>query len=164
MRNGKDHKLDGVINRVGEWFGYLFMICVAIIGVEVVARYIFNSPSIWVHETTVMLVAINFAVGGVIVLYEKAHINITALYDAVPQSAQRVFDFLISAVLLAYLSLLTYAAWVITAQAWRLGERSGTAWNPPLPIILKTALLVSAATMAVIALAQLIGSLRRLKG
>ncbi len=146
-----------------RWMSYLFLGAVVITGYEVVARYLFNAPSIWVHEAVVMMVGVNFAVGGVFVLREKAHIAITALYDAVPACLRRLFDVVIALVSLLYLGALTYAAWVIARQAWRLGETSGTAWNPPLPIVIKTALLFSAVVMALIAVRQLFTALRRPK-
>ena len=162
--SGKPSASTAVINRIAEWCSYLFLLAVIITGYEVVARYVFNAPSVWVHETIVMLVGVCFSVGGFVVLHDKAHITITALYDAVPETVRRLFDVLIALVSLAYLSGLSYAAWVVAKQAWKLGETSGTAWNPPLPIVLKTALFISAVIMALIVIQQLLDAVRRLRG
>lgn len=143
-------------------FGLLFILCVFLLGYEIVARYVFGAPTIWVHEATVMLVGANFAVGGVFVLYERAHINIVVLYQAVPAAVQRVLDVFIGLVSTAYLGILAYATWGVATQAWRLGERSGTAWNPPLPMVLKAALFASLAVMTVIAVYQLVQAVGRL--
>lgn len=147
---------------LAKGFGLLFILCVFLLGYEIVSRYVFGAPTIWVHEATVMLVGVNFAVGGIFVLYDRAHINIIVLYQSVPPAAQRVFDVLIGMVSTAYLTVLAYATWGVATQAWRLGERSGTAWNPPLPMVLKAALFASLAVMAVIAAYQLVCALRRL--
>jgi TRAP-type C4-dicarboxylate transport system permease small subunit len=143
-------------------FGLLFILCVFLLGYEIVARYVFGAPTIWVHEATVILVGVNFAVGGIFVLYDRAHINIVVVYQSVPPAVQRIFDILISLVSTAYLCVLAYATWGVAAQAWRLGEKSGTAWNPPLPMILKAALFASLAVMALIAAVQLFQAVRRL--
>ena len=143
-------------------FGLLFILCVFMLGYEIVARYVFATPTIWVHEVTVILVGVNFAAGGIFVLYDRAHINIVVMYQSVSPSFQRVFDVLISFVSTAYLCVLAYATWGVAAQAWRLGEKSGTAWNPPLPLILKAALFASLAIMTLIAAVQLIQAARRL--
>ena len=143
-------------------FGLLFILCVFMLGYEIVARYVFAAPTIWVHEATVILVGVNFAVGGIFVLYDRAHINIVVIYQSVSPTLQRIFDVLISFVFTAYLCVLAYATWGVAAQAWRLGEKSGTAWNPPLPMILKAALFASLAVMSLIAAVQLIQAARRL--
>lgn len=147
---------------LAKGFGLLFILCVFLLGYEIVSRYVFGAPTIWVHEATVMLVGVNFAVGGIFVLYDRAHINIIVLYQSVPRAVQRVFDVLIGMVSTAYLTVLAYATWGVATQAWRLGERSGTAWNPPLPMALKAALFASLTVMALIAAYQLVCALRRL--
>ncbi|MEM9141266.1 MAG: TRAP transporter small permease [Pseudomonadota bacterium] len=155
-------RLDGAFDRLSGYLGYLYFACVAAIGYEVIARYIFGAPTVWVHELTVMLVGVCFALGGVVVAYDRAHISITILYDTAGPGLRRAFDLLIAVVSSTYLLLLSYAGWVVAAQAWKLGERSGTAWNPPLPMVLKSALFASAALMAVIALVHLVLAVRRL--
>ncbi len=143
-------------------FGLLFILCVFMLCYEIVARYVFGAPTIWVHEATVILVGVNFAVGGIFVLYDHAHINIVVIYQSVSPPVQRILDVFISLVSTAYLCVLAYATWGVAAQAWRLGEKSGTAWNPPLPVILKAALFASLAIMTLIAAVQLIQAVRRL--
>ena len=157
-----DAPADRLVSVLANFFGLFFILSVGLLGFEIVARYLFGSPTIWVHEATVILVGVNFAAGGVFVMYDRAHINIVVLYQAVPPRIQRVFDVLISSVSTVYLGVLAYASWGVATQALRLGERSGTAWNPPLPMILKSALFASAALMALIAVVQLIQALRRL--
>lgn len=147
-----------------ELISYAYFICVVIMGYEVVMRYGFNAPRLWVQDTVVMLVGSCFALGGIVVLYEGAHIRITAIYDNVPEALQRWLDVLAALVSMLYLGLLTYGAWANAQMSWRLWETTGTGWNSPLPMVLKTALLVSAGLMAIVATVQVIHSIKRIRG
>lgn len=147
-----------------ELISYAYFICVVSMGYEVVMRYGFNAPRLWVQDTVVMLVGSCFALGGIVVLYESAHIRITAIYDNVPEAVQRWLDVLAALVATLYLGLLTFGAWVNAQMSWRLGETTGTGWDSPLPMVLKTVLLISAALMAFVATTQVIHSIKRIRG
>ena len=147
-----------------ELASYGFAICVAIIGYEVVMRYGFNAPRIWVQDMVVMLVGGCFAIGGIVVLYEGSHIRITAIYDNAPARVQRWLDVLAAVVGFAYMALISYGAWINARLSIKLHETTGTSWDSPLPMILKIVLLVSAGVMCVIALTQTYRSMKRLVG
>lgn len=150
------------VQKPAEIASFGFAICVVIIGYEVVMRYVFNAPRIWVQDMVVMLVGGCFAIGGVIVLYEGAHIRITAVYDNTPEKLRKWLEVLSAVIALAYLSLVSYGAWINASHSIKLNETTGTSWDSPLPMVLKTVLLVSAILMAGIAFGQLIRSLKRL--
>jgi TRAP-type C4-dicarboxylate transport system permease small subunit len=152
------------ILKPAELSSYGFAICVAIIGYEVVMRYGFNAPRIWVQDMVVMLVGGCFAIGGIVVLYEGSHIRITAIYDNVPRHVQRGMDLLAALVASSYLALISYGAWINARLAIALNETTGTSWDSPLPMVLKTILLVSASVMCVIAVMHVYRSIKRLIG
>lgn len=153
-----------LVLKPAEFASYGFAICVSIIGFEVVMRYGFNAPRIWVQDMVVMLVGGCFAIGGIVVLYEGSHIRITAIYDNVPARVQRWLDLLAAIVATCYLTLIGYGAWVNARLSIKLNETTGTSWDSPLPMILKTVLLVSAGVMCVIAVTQIFRSMKRLVG
>lgn len=145
-----------------EFASFGFAVCVVIIGFEVVMRYVFNAPRIWVQDMVVMLVGSCFAIGGIVVLYEGAHIRITAIYDSVSERLRLWLDLLASIVASIYLVLIGYGAWLNAYLSISLNETTGTSWDSPLPMVLKTVLLVSAVLMALIALTQIVRSGKRL--
>ncbi len=153
-----------LVLKPAELVSYGFAVCVAIMGLEVVMRYLFNTPQIWVQDMVVMLVGSCFAIGGVVVLYEGTHIRITALYDQVPKRVQRALDLLAAVVAAVYLALVGYGAWVNARLSLTLNETTGTGWDSPLPMVLKSVLLVSAILMAIIAVTQIYRSFKRLAG
>ena len=139
----------------GEWVSYFYVVIVVITGYEVMMRYLFNAPTIWVHETSIMLASSAFLIGGFYVLRERDHIRISFVYYAVPVGLRKWLDRLGSLIAAAYLGMLSYSAYLVMTLSWRFGETSGTAWNSPMPVILKTVLFVCASAMALLAVIRI---------
>jgi TRAP-type mannitol/chloroaromatic compound transport system permease small subunit len=152
--------IDRLSKTVGEWLSYVFLASVAIISYEVVARYFFNSPTIWAHESTISLTAIGFVFGGAYTMQRRGHIAITIVYLLVPPRFRRVLDVLIVLVELLYLSLLFYAGWIVAGKSWAVMETSASAWNQPTPVLLKTVLVIGAGLMILQAIAHLVRAVR----
>jgi len=122
---------------------------------EVVLRYVFNSPTIWAHETTIFLSGIAFVYGGLYCAARDRHIRVVLIYDALPPRLRRLFDIIISLVNAAASAMFAWASWLMVKRAifmpdgsFRL-ERSGSAWDPVYPGLSKILLLVVMAVMAV---------------
>ena len=62
----------------------------------------------------------------IVVLYEGAHIRITAIYDNVPERVKRWLDLLAAIVATVYLALIGYGAWVNAHLSIKLNETTGT--------------------------------------
>ncbi len=158
--------LDRLVDRAGRAVAVLFLIAVVISFYEIVLRYAFNAPTIWVHETVIGLIAVCYAFGGAFALARDSHIRIS-LITAISGPRTRHFLHIVnSAFSLLFAVSLGWAAWLMTEEAWfaptgefRL-DRSGSAWNPPLPALVKGALFVCLCLMAVQALIQLLYWLR----
>jgi len=58
------NRLDACIIKVGNALSLLFIFTVLISFYEVVMRYAFNAPTIWVHETASFIGGSLFVVGG----------------------------------------------------------------------------------------------------
>lgn len=146
---------------VGRWCSFLFLICMGIIAWEVVARYVLNAPTIWAHDATTALCAVGFVISGVYTLANRQHIRISVIYDLLPARVKWLFDLIGFVITIGFLGLLAYQAYGSAVKSIRIGETAGTASQIPLPPIIKTALFVAAALMAVQALVFLLRALRR---
>ena len=149
------------IDRIGILFAFAILASAAILGVEVVLRYVFDAPTIWAHETVIFLNATAFVYGGLYVVSRDAHIRVVLIYDYLSAPWRRVFNVVISLVCLVATAFFGWAAWQSLVRAvWtptgaiRL-ESSGSAWDPPTPGMLKiflfTILVVMAVQFAVLA-------------
>ncbi|QKV17520.1 TRAP transporter small permease subunit [Oricola thermophila] len=147
--------LGRLIDRAGVVFALGIVLSMAILINEVALRYIFNAPTIWAHETTIFLCGIAFVYGGLYCSARDKHIRVVLVYDALPARARRILDVFISLVCAASSAMFAWAAWAMVQRAafrpdgsFRL-ERSGSAWDPVYPGLLKIFLLVVMAVMAV---------------
>ena len=140
---------------IGRAVSYTFLAVAGAIAWEVAARYLFGAPTIWAHELTAALTAIAFLFGGAYAMARGEHIRITSLYDHFPERLKRAADVFASLVTLFYVGTLSWAAWHLTERAWTRMETSGSAWNQPTPVAVKTALLIASALILVQALLNL---------
>ncbi|MBB4285978.1 TRAP transporter small permease subunit [Roseospira goensis] len=158
--------LDRLIARSADGVAWLVFIAMAISVFEVIMRYVFHAPTSWVHESTVMLIAALFALGGPVALARDKHIRVRVIYDAVPPRVRRWLDVFNNSVILAFCIGMTYAAWQLFYRASHSPtgaiqlERSGTSWNPPFPAFTKGFILFAVALMTLQAALHLIQSLR----
>jgi TRAP-type C4-dicarboxylate transport system permease small subunit len=146
-----------------DFAGLGFLICVFIMGIEVISRYLFNSPQIWVQDAVVMLVGSCFAIGGAVSLLEGKHIRIVAIYDIMSPRVKLWLDMLSYLIALAYLIPVGFGAYVNVRLSLKVHETTGTSWDSPLPMVLKTVLFISLVIMTLTALTKLWSLVRNLK-
>ncbi|MGD8478153.1 MAG: TRAP transporter small permease [Burkholderiales bacterium] len=141
---------------VGNVASYLFLVIVAISAYEVLMRYVFDRPTVWVHELSVALAATCFVIGGPYVQATRRHITISFLQERMPPFVRRWARLLCSLLTLVFLAFLAYAATVQGWQALRQGEMTGTALNWPIPAYLKALFAVAVSIMTVQTIVQVI--------
>ncbi|ALM52404.1 TRAP transporter small permease subunit [Halomonas huangheensis] len=157
---------DRLVVKAGQTAAWLVCVAMAISVYEVIMRYGFNSPTSWVHESVVMLVAVSFCLGGPVALASNRHIRVRVLYDTVGPRFRLWLDRFNDLVTFGFCLGMTYAAYVMFWGAshnpmgdWQL-ERSGTSWNPPFPALIKGMILLALAIMCIQSLIHLYQSLK----
>lgn len=148
-------KLDQWIDKSGGIISVLFGVGVAISFYEIVVRYAFNAPTVWVHEATIGLVAFCYLFGGIYCLASDKHIRIGLIYFGSVGRTRQLLDIFNSLMTIFFAGSLVYASYTMAHSGWfsptgelRL-ERSGSAWNPVIPAIIKLTLLATAAVLAI---------------
>ncbi|MGP8305460.1 TRAP transporter small permease subunit [Vibrio sp. YIC-376] len=161
--------LDKAITKISEWFSLLFVVTVIISFYEVASRYLFDSPTMWVHETASFIGGSLFVIGGAYALATDKHVRVVLLYDSVSQETKRYLNIFHHLAGLLFSGLLIYAAWQTVANSWfapwgglRL-ETSGSAWNPPFPALLKGVILITVCLMFIQFVLHLINEIKQLK-
>jgi TRAP-type C4-dicarboxylate transport system permease small subunit len=160
-------RFDGAIARSTKILAWMIFVAFLITVIEVVARYVFNSPTFWAHESTTFLIAATFLIGGPIALARDKHIRVRMFYDGVTPARRRILDIFNSDLALIFFAGLAFAGWIMVSKSWfsptgelRL-EGTGTSWNPPTPALLKMLVLICVAVMFVQSLLHLIAAIRR---
>lgn len=139
--------IDRLSRRLGDHVAWLFLVAALLTCIEVISDAFFNSPTIWVHDSTIMLCATAFLVGGAYAMQRDEHIRINVIYDLFGRRTRWVLDlitYLLSALYLAVLSAITG---VQAAESIRLVERGGHAWDFPMPMVVRTMLFIGAALL-----------------
>lgn len=158
---------DRAISRSTKFFAWAIFLAFAITVIEVFARYVFDSPTFWAHESTTFLIAAIFLIGGPIALARDKHIRVRMIYDAVSPKRKRHLDILNSVIGLVFFAGLSVASWTMVSKSWFNPsgalhlEGTGTSWNPPTPALLKMLVLICVVTMFVQTLLHLVAAIRR---
>jgi TRAP-type C4-dicarboxylate transport system permease small subunit len=128
---------------------FLIALIVAIMFFEVVMRYVFEKPTLWVNEMSLWTAGAVYLLAGLYVMQQRGHIRIFILYDMVSRNWQRVFD-LISAILIC--AFAAAIVWGGFNEAWAKlmrWETFGTAWDPPIPATMKPLILITVVLIAI---------------
>ena len=155
-----EHKPTGPVDRLAYGFSRITMwgpaFIVAIIFYEVVMRYVFFRPTLWVNEMSLWVGGMIFVTAGLYAMQQRSHIRIFVLYDMAPLWLRRVFD-LVSALCVAiFVFAVVWGGYgEAVAKFWRW-EAFGTAWDPPIPATNKPLVLITLLVLALQAFSNLI--------
>ncbi len=149
------HHIGGPVGRIlvaidhfsrfsGLAVGQFYLFCAAITGYEVIARYVFHSPTQWAFEMVMTLCAITWLVSGGYVTLNKRHIAITVLKQYTSQRLQWWLDLFVYCLGFVALYMLTESCLDAAMEAIIRVERAGSAFDSPEPTIVKTILCFGA--------------------
>lgn len=155
-----EHEITGWMDRISLAISRVTMLIVPfimlIIFFEVVMRYFFLRPTIWVNEMSIWAGGFVYLLSGLYVMQQRSHIRIFMLYDAVPRSVQRVFDVISTLLIVLFAAALVWGGF---NEAWSKllrWEAFGTAWDPPIPATIKPLILIVVVLMALQSISNLI--------
>jgi TRAP-type mannitol/chloroaromatic compound transport system permease small subunit len=99
---------------------------------EVVARYIFNAPTVWGMELAVLLFGPYFLLGGPYLLHLRGHVALDLLHQRLSPAWQRRLDLLNFPVVVLFCAILLIYSAPLAFSAFEMRETSFSAWNPPI--------------------------------
>ncbi|MGR3806963.1 TRAP transporter small permease subunit [Pasteurella testudinis] len=140
--------VDKLIEIIGRKLSYLYFFIVFISFYEIIARYLFNNPTDWVHETSIALAGFLMIYAGLFAYGRDKHIRVPILLDRLKGKWKNRLEIFGSIITLIYLGFLSYAGYFIAKSAAFsptgdiMLERSGSAWNPVFPGFLKVSLFI----------------------
>ncbi len=116
----------------GKGLSFLFIVLAGILFYEVVARYVFNSPTHWAHEASIFLFGGSCVIGGAYILLHRAHVNLDILYSRVSRRKQAILDLITAPFFFFIMILLIWKGADFALDSWKLLERASTVWAPPI--------------------------------
>ena len=155
-----EHERTGILDLITWSFSRVAMwapaFIVVIIFYEVVMRYLFAQPTLWVNEMSLWVGGAIYLTAGLYAMQQRSHIRIYILYDMVPKTVQRVFDILSLICVWLFAAALIWGGFGEAYAKLMRWETFGTAWDPPIPATIKPLILVTLAVLALQALSNLI--------
>jgi TRAP-type mannitol/chloroaromatic compound transport system permease small subunit len=108
--------IDGLSEWSGKLFAYLFWPGVAVLVFEVVARYGFNSPTIWAHGTTQRIFSVYYFICGAYISLTRSHINMDIFYNRCTPRKKAILDIISFCFFFSFCGVLLWSgfryAWV----------------------------------------------------
>lgn len=138
---------------------------VATLVYEVIARYVFNAPTLWSYDTSYFLNSILVMLGAGYTLSRRGHIAVDVIYARYPPRVKAAFDLAWTLfILVPMLGALIWVLWPNLLQSWASGERAASGTWLPLLYPFKAWVLAGFVLLLVQALVQILESLLRLLG
>jgi TRAP-type mannitol/chloroaromatic compound transport system permease small subunit len=161
------HRLELVSERTGRIVAWLLLPMVVGTFVIVLLRYLFDLGWIWMQEGVVWIHAAVFMLAAAYTLRNDEHVRVDIFYRGMRPRGKAIVD--IAGTLLLLLPMMIYL--IVTsldyvAVSWDIREGSREAGGLPFPFVplLKSLIPVTAALVILQGVADVLGSIGRLRG
>lgn len=116
--------LDPIAIWSGQIAAWLIVPMVASLTYEVVARYLFNAPTVWAYDMTFMLYGAFFMLGAAYTLQRKGHIRTDSLYTNWSPRRQGITDAICYLVMFfPFITIFLWYGWGYFLKAYVTDER-----------------------------------------
>ena len=125
-----------LIDKTNEWTGrivsYLAIFMMLSLTYEVVVRYLFNMPTIWVLEINQYALCIYVALAGGFTAINNGHVNVEILYEKFSPRRKAIVNIATSICFFAVLLVLIWKSGAVAWEAWETKETSFSLLAAPL--------------------------------
>ncbi len=94
--------MDAVSQYSGKWVAWVVYVGIAFLSLEVVLRYVFNSPTVWAHGYTQRLFGSYFVLIGAYTFVNTGHVRVDVIYEHLSEKKRAVLDLVNCAFLLLW--------------------------------------------------------------
>jgi TRAP-type mannitol/chloroaromatic compound transport system permease small subunit len=125
-----------VVDNINDWvgkvlsFGVLFMF--ALVLIEVIRRYFFNSPTVWGNELTQLTFGVYVVLCGGYILRWGGHVNVDILYGRFSARGKAIVDIITFVLFIMFCGMMLAYGGSLAWESVARFEHSQSAWNPPL--------------------------------
>lgn len=123
---------------------------------EVVSRYVFSRPTLWANELSLWIAAFVFLFAGQYAMQQRSHIRIYVIYDIMPRWMQKAADVMSVFLIVVFTFALVWGNYADAQRRMLRMETFGTAWDPPIPGVVKPAILIIIVLVCLQAISNLI--------
>jgi TRAP-type mannitol/chloroaromatic compound transport system permease small subunit len=129
MRTPFTDWIDRINAKAGEYVAYWGVLAVFAYYYEVLARFVFNSPTNWVHESMFLMFGMQYMISGAYAYREDQHVRVDVFYSKFSRRGKAIADIVSSLFFFIFTITLLWTGWRVAADAVANGESSFTEWG-----------------------------------
>lgn len=122
---------------------------------EVVSRYLFDAPTIWVHQASYLMFGMQYLLAGGFALLHGDHVRVDVVYVKLPKRAQVGVDIFTSLFLFIFALALLGTAWRFFSDSLGMLEVTDETWRIQFYPV-KAMIVLGAVILALAGLSKLI--------
>jgi TRAP-type mannitol/chloroaromatic compound transport system permease small subunit len=151
--------IDWTSDRSGLFVSLWSVMAVFAYTYEVTARYLFNMPTIWVHESSFLLFGMQYMMAGAYGLLHGSHVRVDVLYTKLSQRRQAALSVFTSVFFFIFIVAMMGTAYRFFFDSLAQDERSVETWQVHYwPV--KMLMLVGACLIMLAGISRLIKDIR----
>jgi len=121
--------IDKMNGYVGEYVAWWSIIAVFVYYYEVIARYIFNSPTNWAHEGMFLMFGMQYMLAAGFTERERGHVNVDIIHKYFPPKVKAAVDIFTSAIFFIFTIAILVTGYIFLKDSLRVWEVSFTEWG-----------------------------------
>ena len=129
LENRFTRTVDRINEFTGNFVAYWSMIAVIVYYYEVIARYVFNSPTNWAHESMFLMFGMQYLFAGGYVLKNNGHVRVDVIYMHFSPRKKAMTDVVTSIFFFIFAFTLLGSGWVFFSDSFGVWEVSFTEWG-----------------------------------
>jgi len=121
--------IDRINGKLGEYVAYWGVLAVFAYYYEVLARFVFNSPTNWVHESMFLMFGMQYMISGAYAYREDQHVRVDVFYSKFSRRGKAIADIVSSLFFFIFTITFLWTGWRFAADAVANHETSFTEWG-----------------------------------
>jgi TRAP-type mannitol/chloroaromatic compound transport system permease small subunit len=115
--------------KAGEYVAYWAVISVFVYYYEVMARFLYNSPTNWVHESMFLMYGMQYMISGAYAYREDQHVRVDVVYTKLSPRGKAIADIVSSLFFFTFTLTLLWTGGRFALDAVNNAETSFTEWG-----------------------------------
>ena len=120
--NGFTRVIDRLSEFVGVFVAFWSVIAVFVYFYEVIARYFFNSPTNWAHESMFLMFGMQYILAGAYAYFHDAHVRVDLFYARASRRGKAGIDILTHFAFLIFVFGFIWTGWTFFASSMNQNE------------------------------------------
>jgi TRAP-type mannitol/chloroaromatic compound transport system permease small subunit len=122
-------RIDALNVKVGEFVAWWAVIAVFVYYYEVMARFVFNSPTNWVHESMFLMFGMQYMLCGAFAYHQDQHVRVDVVYSHFSTRGKAIADIVSSLFFFIFVGTMVWTSARFALDAAQVGEHSFTEWG-----------------------------------